>query len=242
MRGDAQKPHPKPLSALIICQAVVLLLYKWGRSINGGGGLIWLKHFARLSSFCLSDPSDLRTSFFHITLFVVISPLSCASPLPLVAFALLLSFFLQPHSSLIVPVPYDLPPSLPPDLHYPPPASPLPPLLSSLLSNQICNGAHFSEKKSSHSIATRLLTTAASAATDAGGGAGMWNYIRGDYTLHRLILLLSAVAGKRLSLSLSRCSPHTLCLDSPHLSFIFLFVSCSSVHFSVPLQNYKKNK
>ena len=37
-------------------------------------------------------------------------------------------------------------------------------------------------------------------------------------------------------------SPHTLCLPSPLLSFIFFFVSCLSVHFSVPLQNYKKKK
>ena len=119
--------------------------------INGAealmGGLIWLKHFARLSSFCLSDPSDLCTSFFHITLVVVISPLSCPSPLPLVAFCFIAYFVSSASLFTYRPVPYDLPLlSLPPDLHYPPPASPLPPLLSSLLSNQICNGAHFSEK------------------------------------------------------------------------------------------------
>ena len=100
--------------------------------INGAealmGGLIWLKHFARLSSFCLSDPSDLCTSFFHITLVVVISPLSCPSPLPLVAFALLLTLFLQPHSSLIAPCPTTSPfsPSLQIFIILPlPPPSPL---------------------------------------------------------------------------------------------------------------------
>lgn len=91
--------------------------------------------------------------------------------------------------------------------------------------------------KSSHSIATRLLTTVAS---DAGGGVGMWNYIRGDYILPRLIFQLSAVAGN-VSLSLVPSSPlfppflylsHTLLffLSLSSLSPAYLHVSPSPSH------------
>ena len=231
-RGDAQKPHPKPLSELIIFRAVVLLLYKWGWSFHGGvdlnNTLPDCHHSVSLTRLTYAHLSSTSLCLLSSRLFPV--PHLCPSLHLLYCFLSFLSLTL--HLSSLCPA-TSLPPSLPPDLHYPPPAPHLPPpLLSSPLSNQICNGAHFpkKKKKSSHSIATRLLTTVASAATDAGGGAGMWNYIRGDYTLPQLIFPVVS-RGRETTLSLltpsasllpssplfSSLSPAYLCI-SPSLS------------------------
>ena len=131
------------------------------------------------------------------------------------------------------------PPSLPPDLHYPPPAPHLPPpLLSSPLSNQICNGAHFPKKKKIFPLHSNAPPHYCSLCCHWCGRRGR------DVKLHQRRLHIA-------SAHFSCCqpwpgnnsfSPHTLCLPSRLLSFIFFFVSCLSVHFSVPLQNYKKKK
>lgn len=140
----------------------------------------------------------------------------------LLAFALLLSFssLLLPLSSPVVLVPFAL------LLTHLPPF--LPSFQTFIVRLPLLSPTRFvmvlTRWKSSHSIATRLLTVA-SAATDAGGGVGMWNYIRGDYILPRLIFQLSAVVGND-SLPLSSFFPLFLSLS-------FFFLSCSSQHLTL---------
>ena len=237
-RGDAQKPHPKPLSELIIFRAVVLLLYKWGWSFHGGvdlnNTLPDCHHSVSLTRLTYAHLSSTSLCLLSSRLFPV--PHLCPSLHLLYCFLSFLSLTL--HLSSLCPATSPLPPSL--QIFIILPLPPIYPLLSSLLLSPTRFVMVLTSQKKK-----KIFPLHSNAPPHYCSLCCHWCGRRGrDVKLHQRRLHIA-------SAHFSCCqpwpgnnsfSPHTLCLPSPLLSFIFFFVSCLSVHFSVPLQNYKKKK